>query len=271
MNGGQINKRKSVMERSVMVITGASSGIGAAVARRMARDGTRLALAARREDRLLGLAAEVNQLGGEAIVLRTDVRRRDDLERMAASTLERWGRIDILFNNAGVAHDDRLEKIPPDSIRTEIDTNLTAVIECAQVVLPAMLRQKSGHIINTSSLSGLIATPGSSIYCATKYGVVGFSDALRRELLGSGVHVSAFCPGFTPSEITPQLKAHVEGQPNAPKFFSLMPTDYVADQVAGLIRRPRRILAIPASLRVLIIFGNLFPGIADVLSNRFLV
>ena len=105
------------------------------------------------------------------------------------------------------------------------------MIGCAQAVLPVMLRQKTGHIINVASIAGLIALPGSIIYSATKFAVVGFSDALRRELYGTGIHVSAFCPGFTPSEINPELKAIVEGKADLP-FPGLMPVSYVANQIA---------------------------------------
>ena len=253
----------------VVIITGASSGIGAATARRLARDGMQLTLAARRLDRLQKLASEVESLGGEALVLQTDVRDRTDIQRMIQASLQRWGRIDVLFNNAGVGHDDLLVNLKPENIRNEIQINLTAVIECAQAVLPVMLRQKSGHIINTASMAGLIATPGYSIYSATKFGVNGFSDALRRELRGSGIQVSAFCPGYTPSEISPQLKAVADGDPAAPHFLGLMPITYVADRIAKLIAHPRLRVIIPPSWKVLVLLAFLFPGLADVLVTYF--
>jgi len=257
------------MSKPVLIITGASSGIGAATARRMARDGLRITLAARREDRLRSLAAEVKELGGEALVLPTDVNQRADLENMVQSTLDYWERVDILFNNAGVGYDDALEKMDPGKIYAEIQTNLVAVILSTQVVLPVMLCQKSGHIINNSSINGLVATPHNTVYCATKFGVVGFSEALRRKLRGTGIHVSTFCTGNTPSEITPAYKKHVDGSPDAPKLKGLMPTTYVADQVAELIRRPRRMLIIPKSWRPLISLTYLFPGLTDVLLKYF--
>ncbi len=252
-----------------VIITGASSGIGAAVARRLARDGMHMALAARRVDRLEQVAAEVKSSGGEALVVPTDVRDRGDIQRMVQATVDQWQRIDVLFNNAGVGHDDAFENIPPEMIRDEIHVNLTAVIECAQAVLPVMHRQGSGHIINTSSISGLIATAGSSIYCATKFGVFGFSDALRRELRSSGIHVSAFCPGYTPTEISPQLKAIAEGRPDAPSMPGVMPITYVADQVAHLIHHPRRCVILPPSWQFLVLAAFLLPGLADVLSPLF--
>jgi short-subunit dehydrogenase len=253
----------------VVIITGASSGIGAGVACRLASDGMCLALAARRVDRLKQVAAEVEALGGEALVVPTDVSKRKDIERMLQATLDRWGRVDVLFNNAGVGYDEKLLDTTPEDIHAEIQVNLTAVIECTQVVLPVMLKQGFGHIINTSSLSGLIATPSASIYSATKFGVIGFSDSMRRELRGTAIKVSAFAPGFIPTEFSPRLKAIADGDPHAPKLPGVMPVTYVADQIARLIQRPRMHLILPVSWRILVLAAFLFPGLADLLVSKF--
>lgn len=252
------------MEPLVMIITGASSGIGAETARRMARDGLRLTLAARRIDRLQGVAKEVEQLGGEALVVQTDVTRNEDLQHMIDATLEKWGRVDILLNNAGVGQGKPLADKTEAEIRADVAVDLIAVIESTRLMVPIMLRQGGGHIINLSSLSGLISVPGSSIYCGSKFGVVGFSDALRRELRGNGVYISIFCPGYTPSEIDSALKAHVDRRPDAPYFPGLMPTSYVANQIARLAYHPRRMTVLPRSWRVLPILAYLFPWLADV-------
>ena len=257
------------MNKPVIIITGASSGIGAATARRLARENVCLTLAARRADRLQGVASDVEKLGSEALIVPTDVTNRADIHHMVQSTLDRWGRIDVLLNDAGISYDEPLVDLEPDKIRNEVQVNLIALIECTQAVLPVMLGQKSGHIINVASIEGLVATPGSSVYCATKFGVFGFSDSLRRQLRGSGIHVSAFCPGYTPSEITPRLKSHVDGRPDAPHHPGLMPTNYVADQIARLIRHPRRMVILPRSWSVLVLVAFLFPGIADALVSKF--
>jgi short-subunit dehydrogenase len=257
------------MNKPVIIITGASSGIGAATAGRLAQEQVCLTLAARRESRLQQLAGQVEKLGSEALIVPADVTRRADIDRMVQATLARWGRVDVLLNNAGVSFDEPLVALEPEKIRAEVAINLVAVIECAQAVLPVMLRQRSGHIVNVGSMDGLIATPGSSVYCATKFGVFGFSDALRRQLRGSGVHVSVVCPGYTPSEITPRLKAIVDGSPDAVHHPGLMPTAYVADQIAKLVRRPRRMLVLPRSWSVLVVVATLFPGLADRLVSSF--
>ena len=237
--------------------------------KRLAQDGARITLAARRAEKLAKLANEVETLGGEALVVQTDVSKRADIEHMIQATLERWGRIDVLVNNAGIGGDVSFLDIDPDKVRKEVHINLIAVIECAQVVLPIMLRQKSGHIVNVASLAGLVAPPESTVYSATKFGVNGFSDSLRRELHNTGISVSAFCPGYTPSEISPILKAHAEKQADAPSVPGLMPITYVADQLADLIYRPRRRLVIPVGWRPFIALGRLFPALADALMPLF--
>ena len=260
---------KNINTKKIVIITGASSGIGAATARRLAREGMHLTLAARRVDKLKQVAEDVTSLGGEVLSVQADVRDRDDIKHIMDATLERWGRIDVLLNNAGVGDDVKLVDMPSEKIRNEIHINLTAVIECAQAVLPIMLRQKSGHIINVASLAGLVAVPGSTVYSATKFGVNGFTDALHRELLGTGIRVSAFCPGYTPSEISAELKAIAEGRPDAPHIPGLMPISYVADQIARLIATPRLRVVIPKSWRPLPYIAYLFPIFADKLMPLF--
>ena len=263
------NFMNNPIQKKIVIITGASSGIGAATAHRLAKDGVCLVLAARRLDRLKQVAEDAQNRGAEVLVVQTDVRNREDLQHLVDATLDRWGRIDVLLNNAGMGTDSAFVKMPSEEIRNEIAINLTAVIECAQVVLPVMLRQKSGHIINVASLAGMVAVPGAVVYSATKFGVNGFSDALHRELLGTGIRVSAFCPGYTPSEISPELKAIAEGQPDAPKVPGLMPVSYVADQIARLIDRPRLRLVIPVGWRPLPLIAFIFPVFADKLMSYF--
>jgi short-subunit dehydrogenase len=255
------------MDKKIVIITGASSGIGAAVARCLGREGMCLTLAARRMEKLEIVSEDVRKAGGEALILPTDVTRQADIDAMVQATLAQWGRVDVLFNNAGAGLDLPFVKWEADQIRNKVNTNLVAIMACAHAVLPAMLKQKSGHIINNSSIAGLVAV--ATVYSATKYGVVGFSDALRRELLKTGVNVSAFCPGFTPSEFSVNLKAHAEGRTDAPRYPGLMPVSYVADQVAWLMDHPRRIHVIPKSWRLLVLTANLFPGLADWLVPMF--
>ena len=166
----------------VAVVTGASSGLGAAVAQALAAAGMKVALAARREDLLQFNAAEIRRCGGEALVVPVDLRQPDAAAALVNRTLQQWGQLDLLVNNAGVSFDEPLIKVNPLKMREEIDVDLTAVVACAQAALKPMLKQRSGHIINVASIAGLIGLPGSSIYNAAKFGVVGFSEGLGREV-----------------------------------------------------------------------------------------
>ena len=253
----------------VAIVTGASSGIGEATARRLARDGWCVTLAARRKDELERVAGEIQSAGGQALAVPTDVRDPTAIHHMVQATLDKWGRIDVLVNNAGVAYSKRVVNLEPEPLREQVAVNLVAVIECAQAVLPAMLQQQSGHIINIASIAGLIGLPGSSTYNATKFGVVGFTEALRREVRTSGIHVTAFCPGFVATGFSPRLKKIAEENPEAPRLPGVMKTDYVADCIADVIRHPRSRVIIPPGWGLLVAFANAFPWFTDRVIGRF--
>jgi len=253
----------------VAIITGASSGIGEAVARKLGAAGVKVALAARREDRLQALAAEIRAAGGEALAIPTDVRRRDEVDHMVSLAQEHWGQVDILFNDAGVSFDEPLVKMDPDRVREEVEVNLLAVIECAQVVLRPMLKNRSGHIVNVASIAGLIGLPGSSVYNATKFGVIGFSEGLGREVGRFGVRVSAFVPGFVATDFSPRLKSIRERKSDARSLPGVMDVGFVADQALWLIQHPRRRYLIPRPWTILIWAGRTFPWGADWVVSRF--
>jgi short-subunit dehydrogenase len=252
-----------------VIITGASSGIGATTARRLARDGYCLTLAARRQDELERVAREVESSGGQALVAPTDVRDRTAIQLMVQSTLDRWGRVDVLVNNAGLGYEGHVLHLDPEKVREQVAVNVIAVIECAQAVLPAMMRQSSGHIINVASIAGLVGLPGSSIYCATKFAVNGFSDALRREVSRHGIHVTALCPGFVATNFSPRLRRIAEGRPDVQRLPGVMRPGYVADRIADLIRHPRRRLIIPPGWGMLVAAARAFPWLTDAVLSRF--
>ena len=252
-----------------MIITGASAGIGEATARRLARDGFCVTLAARRRDELERVAQEIETTGGQALVTPTDVRDRTAIQRMVQSTLDHWGRVDVLVNNAGLGHDGHVIHLDPDKVRELMAVNVVAVIECAQAVLPAMVRQSSGHIINVASIAGLVGLPGSSLYCASKFAVNGFTDALRREVSRYGIHVTALCPGFVATDFSPRLRQITEGRPDAQRLPGVMRPGYVADRIADLIRHPRRRLIIPPGWGMLAAAARAFPWLTDAVLNRF--
>jgi 3-oxoacyl-[acyl-carrier protein] reductase len=218
---------------------------------------------------LQAVAGEIRAAGGNALVAPTDVRQRADLDRLVALTLEQWGQIDILFNNAGVSYDQPLVKIDPEQVREEVEVNLLAVIESAQASLRPMLKNRSGHIVNVASIAGLIGLPGSSIYNATKYGVIGFSEGLGREVSRFGVRVSAFCPGFVATDFSPRLKSIRERKAGARQLPGVMDVEFVAKEAVWLIQHPRRRYLIPRSWTLLIWAGRTFPWGADWIVSRF--
>ena len=253
----------------VVIITGASSGIGEATAKRLARDGLRVTLAARRQDELERVAREIQAAGGQALAVPTDVRDGAAIHHMVAATLTLWGRVDVLVNNAGLGYSRRVVNLDPVELRDQVSVNLIAVIECAQAVLPAMLWQNSGHIVNIASLAGLVGLPASSVYAATKAAVIIFSDSLRREVKSRGIHVTAFCPGFVATNFSPRLKKIAEGRPAATRLPGVMRVDYVADRIADVLRHPRRRVIVPASWGWLAGVAEAIPWLADMVLSRY--
>ncbi len=186
----------------VVVVTGASSGIGRAAARLFAAEGARVVLVARRADALAKTQYDLAQFGAPSLVVSADVTQDADLQRIVAETLHAFGRIDVLVNNAGLSYGGALHTINPQRIRDLIAVNLIGPIRLTQAVLPAMLAQGSGHIVNVSSMAGQVAAPGMAAYAATRRGLVAFGDALRRELAETGIGVSSVLPSFTRTAMT---------------------------------------------------------------------
>jgi NADP-dependent 3-hydroxy acid dehydrogenase YdfG len=238
-----------ILKDKVVIITGASSGFGASAARMFAKEGCKVVLAARRLNRLEELAKEIREAGGEALPIATDVSQLAQVESMVVSALAGYGRIDILFNNAGFGRLDWLEVLDPvRDIQAQIAVDLLGAIWVARAVLPQMLGQRSGHIINMCSVAGWAAPPLYTVYSAAKFGMRGFSEALRREVMPFGVKVSLICPGGAKTE----FQQHI-GENEAKKHFKTpewmsLTADDVARSVIGLAKRPRRNLITPGLL-----------------------
>ena len=182
-------------EGMVVVITGASRGIGRATARCFAERGASVVLAARSEGALLDAAAECEALGGKALAVPTDVAEWGSVEELARRAVERFGGIDVWVNNAVLVAVGWLEEVPPESNRRVIEANLLGYVHGAQAALPRFREQGSGVLINMSSGFGLVDAPYAGAYTATKFAQRGLGQALRGELRGSGVHVCTIMPG----------------------------------------------------------------------------
>ncbi len=182
----------------VVIITGASSGIGAATARTLARRGCKLVLAARSADKIQALAEE---LGEAALAIPTDITIGEDVTRMAERTIERFGRVDALLANAGIYIPGQVAEGDPDAWAQLIEVNVTGVMRCVRAVLPYMLAQKSGDILVTSSISGFIDIVWEPVYSASKHAVQTFVHTLRRQVAPSGVRVGSIAPGMVANEL----------------------------------------------------------------------
>lgn len=258
------------LQHHVAIITGASSGIGSATARAFGREGMRVALFARRADRLEQVATDVYASGGRAMVVPGDVRQSASIDNLIERTIAEYGRIDVLFNNAGLGRLGWLERIDPADVRLQIDVNLLGAIEMTQRALPHMLRQRSGHIINMSSLAGLIGSPAYSVYAATKFGLRGFTEALRREVAPWGVQVSALYPGGVDTEWGDHVGFRRRIGLRVARRTRLS-AEYVAEAVVKLVRRPRREVILPPGARLLVWADRFLPWAADWVTWRFVL
>jgi len=231
----------------VTIVTGSSSGIGEATARQLGQQGAKVVLAARRLDRLEKLASEIAGLGNgaEALAIRVDLSNLEDIKALVEQTLRTYNRIDVLVNNAGFGRLDWLENLDPvQDIQTLFAVNVLGVIQTTRQVLPAMINQRCGHIINMCSIAGLIGMPTYTIYAASKHAVHGFSEALRREVRPWGIHVSLIYPGGVFTEFNQRAKIKRKTKATTPKFLRMTP-EKVAQVVTNLVRNPRAMAILP--------------------------
>ena len=253
------------IKNKVAIVTGASSGIGEATARAFGREGAKVVLAARRVDKLQTLAQEIDSMntGAETWVIQADLSQLDDIQAMIAQTLEKFGRIDILVNNAGFGRLDWLENLDPiKDIQAQIELNVLGVIQTTRQVLPVMMEQRAGSIINMCSMAGLVATPTYTVYAASKHAVHGFSEALRREVKPWGIDVSLIYPGGVVTEFTQHAGIRRKTNAKTPKSL-LLTAEQVANAVIKLVRRPRRMLIIPWLWSVTVFMNRFLPGLVD--------
>jgi len=191
----------SIFKDKVAIITGAASGIGKALGEELARRGSRVILTDIKKDQVNEVAENIQRTGGKAGAFRLDVSDFDAVHNLVRNTASENGRIDYMFNNAGIAVGGEVRDISIDDWRKFIDINLYGVVNGVQSVYPTMVKQGYGHIVNTASVEGLVPFPGTVSYVATKFGVVGLSTALRLEGKNLGVKVSAVCPGYIKTAI----------------------------------------------------------------------
>jgi NADP-dependent 3-hydroxy acid dehydrogenase YdfG len=228
----------SEIQNKVVIITGASSGLGEATARRLAASGAKLMLAARREDRLKELVAAIAESGGTATYRVTDVVDRAQVEALAKETLNTYGRIDVLVNNAGLMPLSPLDQVKVKEWDQMIDVNIKGVLYGIAAVLPTMRQQKSGHIINLSSVAGHQVFAGSAVYCATKFAVRAISEGIRLESNGE-IRSTNISPGAVATELTSTISdKDTATRMNAFYAAIAIDADAIARAIAYAIEQP---------------------------------
>lgn len=226
----------------VVVITGASSGLGEATARLLASEGAVVVLAARRADRIQALAAELNNQGGQALAITTDVTNRQQVKTLVDKAVAAFGRIDVILNNAGLMPLAPLEALKTDEWDQMIDVNIKGVLNGIAAALPHMQKQKSGHIINVSSVYGHKLGPAATVYCATKFAVRALSEGLRQEVKPYNIRTTVISPGAVATELLDHISDE-EIQAGTREFVNqiAVPADTFARMVAFAISEPANV------------------------------
>jgi NADP-dependent 3-hydroxy acid dehydrogenase YdfG len=227
------------IEGKVVVITGASSGLGEATAELLAKEGASVVLGARRADRIRSLAAKLTQAGGKAIAVTTDVTHRDQVQKLVEAAVHTYGRIDVMINNAGLMPQAPLERLQFDEWDQMIDVNLKGVLYGIAAALPFMKEQRAGHFINVSSVAGHKVGPGFAVYSATKHAVRALSEGLRQEVKPYNIRTTVISPGAVATEL-PNSVTDPDAAARVRKFYAdaAIPAASFARTVAFAIGQP---------------------------------
>lgn len=215
----------------VAIVTGASRGIGRAIALALSAEGANVVVNySSSSDAAQQVADEIVVGGGSAIALQADVSKATHVEALLNTVMEKWNRVDVLVNNAGITRDSLLLRMKPEDWQAVIDLNLTGVFLCSRAVSKVMLKQRAGRMINITSVAGQIGNPGQANYSAAKAGVIGFTKSVAKELASRGITVNAVAPGFVATDMTNNLKSE--------EIISYIPLGRYGqpEEVAGMVR-----------------------------------
>ncbi len=252
----------------VVVVVGASSGIGRDAAIRFAQRGAHLVVAARRADRLSSLTDEIAKVGAKALAVPTDVTVPDQVERLVGATLEHFGRADIWINAAGIGMVAWVTDTTEEELRRVWEVNFMGAFRGCRAALQPMLRQGAGHIINVSSLAGRFALPLNSAYAASKHAVNALSQSLGRELHGAGIRVSCIMPSLTDTEFFDAMISKLPGRGRS--VVKAMPVGRVSDAIVRCAMRPRDQVVVAPLGRWIIVLAEAFPQIYNAVARRYL-
>lgn len=226
------------IEGKVVIITGASSGIGEAVAKHLTSLGAKVSLSARRKEKLDQIVQDIEQAGGSARAFITDVTKKEDVDALVKNTIEAFGKVDVLFNNAGLMPLSRLENLHYEEWERMIDTNIKGVLYGVGAVLPVFKEQKSGHVINVSSVAGHRVGPGAAVYSATKFAVRAISEGLRQEVKPYNIRTTIISPGAIKTELPDTITDDKIKEVMQPVLDIAISPDSIARAVAYVIEQP---------------------------------
>ncbi len=258
------------MKGKIVIITGASSGIGKALAYEFGLKGSTVVLAARNFDSLVSIVDDLKQQGIEAMAVKTDVSIEDDCKNLIHATIEKYGRLDVLINNAGISMRALFSELNLDVIRKLMDTNFWGTVYCTKYGLPYLLSSK-GSLVGVISVAGFIGLPARTGYSASKFAVRGFLDTIRVENRNTGLHVLVIAPGFTTSNIRKTaLTADGHAQGETPRDeSSMMPAEAVARHLyKGVVRRKRQIILTFLDGKVSVLLSKLWPALLEALTYK---
>ena len=261
----KLNPRPAIQGK-VAIVTGASSGIGEATAREFAKAGAITVLAARREERLKRLEREIEEMGGTALAVPTDLTDPDQITHLVQTTLETFGRIDVRANIAGWAIYDWLEELSAEELRRTYEVNIIGLAELTRQVIPTMKNQRSGIILNMSSYVSRISVPPLTVYASTKYAVEGLTDGLRRALAPWGISVVRIHPSSVSGTEFNQRVIRSGTVKYKPVPIGRISRERLARHILGLVERPRRALFISRIYEVPVLINKLFPEVVDAIS-----
>jgi NADP-dependent 3-hydroxy acid dehydrogenase YdfG len=263
-------KRRPSVDGKVAIITGASSGIGEATAREFAKAGAITVLAARRIDRLRRLQREIEEFGGQALVVQTDLTDIGQITNLVETTLAAFGRIDILANIAGWAFYDWFEELSAEEVRNAFEVNVLGMAELIRQVIPTMKAQRSGFILNMSSYVSRLSVPPLTVYASTKYAVEGLTDGLRRTLQPFGITVIRIHPSSVSGTEFAKHPYRPGAVTYAPVPIGRISRERLARHLVGLIEKPRRALFISRIYEVPVQLNRFFPAVVDFFSETWI-
>jgi NADP-dependent 3-hydroxy acid dehydrogenase YdfG len=231
------------LHNKVVLITGASSGIGEATAMKLSKEGARVVLCARSEDELNALKEKIEKDGGKALVVKTDVTKPDDFKNAVKKTVDAFGTVDVLINNAGLMPLSFVAKLKTDEWDKMVDVNIKGVLNGVAAVLPTLIKQKSGHIINISSSAAHNYFPGGAVYCATKVAVKMFSEGLRQELATEyGINVTSIEPGAVNTSLFETISDEdVKKEMEKMQEMTTMEAEDIAEAIYYALSQPDRV------------------------------